>query len=575
MPTRFTCPQGHQWEAGVEDPPTTESAFCPQCGALPQSEIRPAAGLSSSVSTLPPRPDQGNAAADEASTLFRPESAAELATVERIRIKGYEILGELGRGGMGVVYQARQVSLKRIVALKMILASKHAGPEDRARFRSEAEAVARLQHPHIVQIHEVGEDDGCPFFSLEFVEGGSLAQKLTHQRLSPREAARLVATLARAVHAAHLRGIIHRDLKPGNVLLTADGQPKITDFGLAKQLETSAEAASAAGRDPACQTGSGVILGTPTYMAPEQAAGKTRSIGPATDTYALGAILYELLTARPPFRAETSLETLKLVASEEPVPPRRVDTKVPRDLETICLKCLEKEPAKRYATAHDLADDLERYLGGEPIVARPLGPAGRLLRWAGRQPALATTLLALVLFYLNHLLIMGGFQVDDEGGFFHWFVTGLTVAWAAGATLFQWLIRWPRWEGPATFGWASMDVVLFTLLLLQGHGPQSSLLAGYLVLVGGAALRFRINLVWYITGLCMVSYLGLVVQASVYRPEIAVKPHVAFIFLIFLGIMGLIFHLILRRVRVPQTPLGGFMPSGAGNSDTRSTVPLR
>jgi serine/threonine-protein kinase len=293
-------------------------------------------------------------------------------------IPGYEILGVLGRGGMGVVYRARQVELDREVALKMILAGGHAGPEERARFRSEALAIARLRHPHVVQIHEVGEHNGLPYFSLELMDAGSLAQRLGGKPLPAQPAAQLVETLARAVHTAHQQGILHRDLKPGNVLLTADGTPKIADFGLAKRLQ------GASGQTPA-----GAILGTPNYMAPEQAVGDNRPIGPAADVYALGAILYELLTGRPPFNAATPLDTIMLVVNQEPLPPRRPQPSVPRDLENICLKCLEKEPAKRYATALELAEDLGRFRAGEPIRAHPVGRMRRLAKWARRRPAAA------------------------------------------------------------------------------------------------------------------------------------------------------------------------------------------
>src|SRR5262245_4003610 len=245
-------------------------------------------------------------------------------------VPGYDILGELGRGGMGVVYKARQVGLNRLVALKMVLAGGYAGPEALARFRSEAEAIAALQHPNIVQIHEVGESGGLPYFSLEYCPGGSLAQKLDGTPLPPKQAAELVETLARAMHAAHQAGVVHRDLKPANVLLAADGTPKVTDFGLAKRLDT--------GDGP---TKSGAVMGTPSYMAPEQAA-DGKAVGPAADVYALGAILYELLTGRPPFRAATSLDTILQVVSEDPVPPSRLNAQAPRDLETACLKCLEK-----------------------------------------------------------------------------------------------------------------------------------------------------------------------------------------------------------------------------------------
>jgi tetratricopeptide (TPR) repeat protein len=300
-------------------------------------------------------------------------------------VPGYEIHGVLGRGGMGVVYRARQVSLKRLVALKMVLAGPLAGPAELARFRAEAEAVARLQHPNIVQIHEVGEHQGGPFFSLEYVDGGSLAQKLRGGPLPGRQAAELVETLARAVHHAHQRGVVHRDLKPANVLLLADGTPKVTDFGLAKRLEGDAG-----------QTQSGAVMGTPSYMAPEQAAGKVKEVGPLADVYALGAILYECLTGRPPFRGDTLMATLQQVLTEEPVPPSRLQPRVHRDLETICLKCLRKDPRQRYPSAVAVAEDLARFGAGEAVLARREGLAGRLWRRVRRSPVIAASVLAAV-----------------------------------------------------------------------------------------------------------------------------------------------------------------------------------
>ncbi len=304
---------------------------------------------------------------------------------DRVAVPGYEILEELGRGAMGVVYRARHLRLNRLVALKMILAGEHAGPEERARFRSEAEAAARLQHPNIVQIHEVDEHNGRPYIALEFVEGGSLDGKDIPMPMPERQAAQLLETLARAMIAAHQRGIVHRDLKPANVLLASDGTPKITDFGLAKLLD---------GESGHTQTGS--ILGTPSYMAPEQAAGKTHEIGPAADLYALGAILYELLTGRPPFRAATPMATLHQVLTLMPVPPRHLLPELSRDLETICLKCLEKEPHKRYSNAEALAEDLRRFLAGQPVRARPVGEAERLWRWGRRNPMVASLLAMLI-----------------------------------------------------------------------------------------------------------------------------------------------------------------------------------
>jgi tetratricopeptide (TPR) repeat protein/tRNA A-37 threonylcarbamoyl transferase component Bud32 len=306
-------------------------------------------------------------------------------------LAGYEIVSVLGRGGMGVVYKARQKQLNRLVALKVVLAGAHAGPRQLARFQSEAEAVASLQHPNIVQIYEVGKHDGLPYFSLEYVNGGSLDKKLGGKPLPAREAAQMAQTLARAMHYAHEHGIMHRDLKPANVLLTKDGVPKITDFGVAKRLD--AEAAS--------QTRTGTIMGTPSYMAPEQARGESRDITPVADVYALGAIIYELLTGRPPFQGATILDTLEQVRSQEPVPPTRLQPKVPRDLETICLKCLQKEPAKRYASAEALAEDLRRFLAEEPILARPVGTPERVWRWCRKNPRAAILSAAVVLLLVT------------------------------------------------------------------------------------------------------------------------------------------------------------------------------
>jgi WD40 repeat protein len=302
---------------------------------------------------------------------------------------GYEILRELGRGGMGVVYLARHLALDRTVALKMILHGDHAGTANLERFLAEAQAVARLQHANIVQIFESGQYAGLPYFTLEYIAGGSLADKVRQQPLAPREAAQLALELARGIGYAHERGIIHRDLKPENVLLAPDGTPKITDFGLAKRVESGGNLTSA-----------GAILGTPSYMSPEQASGNRAAVGPASDVYSLGAILYRLLTGRPPFQAATPLDTLLLVISTEPVPPSQLQPTVPRDLETIALKCLQKEPGRRYASALALAEDLTRFLAGEPVQARPVSAVERAVKWVRRRPAVAALAASLVLMLL-------------------------------------------------------------------------------------------------------------------------------------------------------------------------------
>jgi tetratricopeptide (TPR) repeat protein len=314
---------------------------------------------------------------DDLGLTLRP-SPAKPGSDGKSNIAGYEILGVLGAGGMGIVYKARQARLDRFVALKMIRAGAGALPEDLVRFESEAKAVAAIEHSNIVQIFEIGELDGLPFFSLEYLSGGSLAQKIGGTPQPVNESARIVEILARAMSVAHQHKVIHRDLKPSNVLFAADGTPKITDFGLVKRLENDSG-----------QTRSGSILGTPSYMAPEQAWGETDKVGPAADQYALGAILYELLTGRPPFQGTSVLETLDMVRSREPVPPSQLLSKTPRDIETICLKCLEKDIARRYPDVVALADDLRRFQDGETIQARPVSDTERVWRWCVRNQKVA------------------------------------------------------------------------------------------------------------------------------------------------------------------------------------------
>jgi tetratricopeptide (TPR) repeat protein len=311
-------------------------------------------------------------------TLATSGSTIPRAESRHVAIPGYEIVQELGSGGMGIVYKARQVALNRPAALKVIKSGTAAGREELRRFRAEAKVIALLQHPHIVQIYEVGEHHGQPYLALELIEGSNLHERLKGAPLPAREAAQLVVILARTMQVAHERGVVHRDLKPANVLLTADGTPKITDFGLAKHIDIEAG-----------QTASGAVMGTPSYMPPEQARGHTRQIGPPADVYALGALLYEVLTGRPPFMAATTYETLGLVVTAEPLPPRRLQPAVPRDLDTICLKCLQKEPAKRYASAQALAEDLDRFLADKPIHARRTPAWERAFKWVRRRPAVA------------------------------------------------------------------------------------------------------------------------------------------------------------------------------------------
>ncbi|MGO9469030.1 MAG: protein kinase domain-containing protein, partial [Isosphaeraceae bacterium] len=305
----------------------------------------------------------------------------------------YALLKELGRGAMGVVYKARQISLDRLVALKMIKAGALAEEEDLRRFQNEAEAVARLDHAHIVPIYEVGEHDGNRYFSMKLIGGPCLQKVLAPYAGDPDAAAKLMATVAEAVHHAHQRGILHRDLKPSNIVLDEQGQPHVTDFGLAKRVEGVSEL-----------TISGAIVGTPAYMAPEQASGIKRLVTVLSDVYGLGAVLYALLTGQPPFGADTVLETLDQVREQPPAAPSRLNPKVPRDLEIICLKCLEKDPQRRYSSAQALADDLRRYAAGEPIVARPVRALERAVKWARRRPAIAGLMATVVVAVLGGLI---------------------------------------------------------------------------------------------------------------------------------------------------------------------------
>jgi serine/threonine protein kinase len=289
------------------------------------------------------------------------------------QVPGFEVIGELGRGGMGVVYKAAQTKLKRLVALKMIRGEALADLRGLERFWVEAEAVARLQHPNIVQIFEVGEYRRLPYLALELVDGGALDRKIKGRPMPPWEAAKILLTLARTMHYAHQAGIVHRDLKPANILITSDGAPKITDFGLAKRLDESG------------QTSTGAVLGTPAYMAPEQASGESKRVTPAADVYALGAILYEMLTGKPPFQGRTQVETIDLVRFEPTTPPSRHNKEIPPDLEIICMKCLEKDLRRRYADAAELAEDLRLFCAGEPIPMRVLSTSSKWVQtWTDR-----------------------------------------------------------------------------------------------------------------------------------------------------------------------------------------------
>lgn len=454
MAPTSACPK-----CGDELAADAPSGICPKCllqagldGSLSEAES------AAEAQTLP-TDIQGSAA-----------SASVSLSGTKVRYFGeYELLEEIARGGMGVVYKARQVKLNRIVAVKMILAGELANQADVERFYTEARAAANLHHPGIVAIHEVGQHDGQHYFSMDYVAGESLANRIARGPLPAREAVTLTKTVAQAVSFAHVEGVIHRDLKPANILLDAQGEPHVTDFGLAKHVrgETGSSERKTAIATAESLTATGQVLGTPSYMPPEQAVGKTKEIGPRSDVYSLGAVLYCTLTGRPPFQAASTLDTLLQVLDRDPVSPQAINSAVPRDLETICLKCLEKDPQHRYASAKDLVDELQRFLDGKPIKARPISAAARAWRWCRRKPALAaagalaaTAILATVVLAVSFAIYQSrvadynrrtlaenhfdkGQSLCEEGdvarGMF-WFVRSLQTA-PRGATDLQRAIR--------------------------------------------------------------------------------------------------------------------------------------
>ena len=417
----------------------------------------------------------------------------------------YELLGEIGRGGMGVVYKARQKGLDRTVAVKMILASHLASPEHVRRFQEEARAAAGLRHPNIVHIHDVGQIHGQHFFTMEYIEGMSLADRLRQGPMGPDEGVRLLAKVARAVEHLHRHGVVHRDLKPSNILLDADGEPYVTDFGLAKVFTPGSE-----------MTTTGVVLGTPSYMSPEQAAGQPSQIGPASDIYSLGAVLYEILAGRPPFREETPVETLLQVLSGEPVLPRELNPRAPHLLEIVCLRCLARSPGDRYPSAEALAADLEHYLRGEALDARPPGLVERLWSWTRREPALASRLATLSVFLGVDVV---NYAVGGIPGDFCLEMAGLVGVWLAVAFVFQWILKSGQWSIPARFVWGTLDSALLLAVLLIADGAASPLVVGYPLLIAASGLWYRVRFVWFVTALSLISYGILVLDFYLWRPD--------------------------------------------------------
>ena len=454
----------------------------------------------------------------------------------------YELLGEIGRGGMGVVYRARQTDLDRPVALKMILASRLASDEDVRRLYAEARAAGGLRHPNIVGIHEVGEDEGQHYFAMDCVEGQSLADKLRHGPLEPDEAARLVAQVSRAVDYLHANNIVHRDLKPSNILLDGECRPYVTDFGLAKVFNSDSGG-----------TQTGTIVGTPSYMAPEQAAGRPSAVSPRSDVYSLGAILYELLSGRPPFQRDNPLDTLVDVLEGEPTLLTKANPQTPGELEWICLRCLEKDPEKRYPSAAALAEDLERFLRDEPVEAQPSGLRQNLRRWARREPALVSHVAALG---LAAGIIQAKYMYDGYDLPFHLRVMGLLGLWVAASFVFQRMLHHDRLARRARYLWSACDVLLLTTLLYVSAAPSppepgsaatplGPVVVAYPLLIVASGLFFHVRLVWFTTVMAVLSYSVLV----------ALRPgpdpiHYPVICAAVLGILGFIVAYQVHRVRM-------------------------
>ena len=452
----------------------------------------------------------------------------------------YELIAEIGRGGMGVVYKARQRSLDRLVAVKMILASHLASEDQVHRFYAEAKAAAKLQHPNIVGIHEIGQIHGQHFFVMEHVEGRSLAQVLASGPMEPEAAAECVAKIARAIHHLHLQGIVHRDLKPSNILIDAKGEPHVTDFGLAKTLIGDSH-----------MTHTGAIVGTPSYMAPEQAAGRIGDIGPLSDVYSLGALLYDLLTGRPPFREATPLDTLVQVLEAEPRLPSQINPRVPRDLEMICLRCLEKVADNRYRSAAALSDDLERFLKSESVEARPPNFWLRVRRWSRREPALASRLgvlaLCVVILQINYWL-----QQDTQDAIkprTHFQVLLVLAVWAAGSLVCQRLMAREEWSELIRYVWAATDAVMLTLVLWLTDNVQSPVVVGFPALIATSGLWFRERLVWFMTGVCTAAYVALLVDWKM-RGQPFEEPLFRHIILLVLLVgLGFVVAYQVRRIR--------------------------
>jgi serine/threonine protein kinase len=504
-----------------------------QCDQLLQQhpQLRDWIGCLKSLDSFAP----ANLVPEFAETMLSDRSPASvppaMSSNESDRFGKYDLLGEVGRGGMGVVYKARQRDLNRIVALKMILASERASAEEVSRFQIEARAAARLRHRNIVGIFEVGEEQGRHFFAMDFVEGQSLAAVIAGKPLPAEQAARWMVSIAQAVEHLHGLGLIHRDLKPSNILIDSEGEPMVTDFGLAKIFDGDSAA-----------TRTGAILGTPSYMSPEQASGRNSLVGVRSDVYSLGAVLYEMLSGRPPFREANPLDTLVQVLEGEPTLLRRLVANIPRELELICFKCLEKDPDRRYSSAAELAADLSRYLRGEAVEAQAGGVYQVMRRWVRRQPGLACRLAMLL---PGMALVQAYFMTSGTDLAYHLRVISLLVLWLILSLVWQFLLNRDGLANLARLGTMLTDAWILTSLFARVEDDGGTLVIVYALLIVASGLWFQEELVWWSTLISELAFCMLLF----YRPSMTSPWHYPLLVAITLTAVGAATSFQVHRVR--------------------------
>ena len=473
-------------------------------------------------------------------TLINTDSETpRLATSELPQIPNYEVIEEISRGGAGVVYRAKQLKPSRIVAIKMMKSGTFSSSLEVERFLNEANAASGLEHPSIVPIYEVGECSGEPFIAMKFIDGETFSKDLEDE-VNVDEAIRKLIVVSLAIADAHSKGIIHRDIKPANILIDRHtGAPWVTDFGLAKDVAADSDL-----------TAAGDVMGTPGYMAPEQAFGNSKDVSRAADVYGLGAVLYRILTGRPPIQSAKGdvARTLELIREHHVVPPREINRRVPRDLNTICVKSLESDPAQRYANAGEFADDLACYIEGEPIQARSPSIFRRARLWARHRPGLAATVITLFVFYAYYLLVSSNGLLLHDGGFSQT-VDRVVILALANACLWQFLLSRTQGASWTLYGWATGEVTLLTALIMAGEGVESGLVATYFVLVSTSVLRCRAMLVWYVTALTMLGY-GFLWIESLLDPASNIDPLQAFPTLLSLFLTGVVQFIALNRSSV-------------------------